>query len=69
MKFDEVLRDLADHAIDEANTAYLGQQSRHDFKSFTTERHVITDGGNIFRVKVEFEPDPMSALQLRVERN
>jgi hypothetical protein len=69
MKFDEVLRDMAEHVIDEANQKFLIQQHGHDFKPFTCERSVISDGGNTFRIKVEFEPDPMSALMLAVERN
>ena len=69
MRFDEVLQDLAMHVIEEANTKYLIAQNGHDFKPFTCERQVVSDGGNIFRIKVEFEPDPASALRLAVERN
>lgn len=69
MKFDEVLLDLAQHAIEDAATVFAVQHSRHDFKPFTCERQVITDGGSTFRVKIEFEPDPVEALMRAVARN
>lgn len=69
MKFDEVLTDLAQHVIEEANQRFLIQHKGHDFKPFTCERQVITDGGSTFRVKVEFEPDPIEALMRDVARN
>lgn len=69
MKFDEVLRDLAGHVIDDANTKFLIQHRGHDFKPFSCEREVITDGGSKFRIKIEFEPDPMEALMRKVARN
>lgn len=46
MKFDEVLSDLAQHVIDEANQKFLIQHAGHDFKPFTCERQVITNGGS-----------------------
>lgn len=69
MKFDEVLRDLAGDAIDQANQEFLRQHDRHDFSAFTVDRSAISQGGHTFRIKVEFEPNPMSALQLAVQRN
>lgn len=69
MKFDDVLKDLAGHAIEDANTIFLVQLKLHDFQPFTVERDVITDGGSKFRIKIEFEPDPIEALQPAVARN
>ena len=69
MRFDEVLQDLARHAIVEANDKFLAQQKWHSFKPFTVERQAITDGGSTFRIKVEFEPDPVEALARKVARN
>lgn len=69
MKFDEVLKDLAAHCVDEANGKFLIQHASHDFKPFTCERQVMTDGGSTFRVKIEFEPDPVEALMRAVARN
>lgn len=69
MKFDEVLRDLAGHAIDEVNDRFLAQHEWHNFAPFTVERQAITDGGSTFRIKVEFEPDPLEALMRAVAKN
>lgn len=69
MKFNEVLEDLARHAIDDAAMKFDVQLRGHDFQPFTTERSVITDGGSTFRVRIEFEPDPMEALTRAVARN
>lgn len=69
MKFDEVLRDMADHAICDANNEFLRQHEKHEFSAFKTERKAISEGGHTFRIIVEFEPDPLSALQLAIARN
>lgn len=69
MKFDDVLRDMANHAIDDANNEFLRHQRCHEFLAFKVERKSISEGGHTFRVVVEFEPDPMLALQLAVQRN
>lgn len=69
MKFNEVLEDLAHHAIEDAAMVFDVQLRGHDFKPFATERSVITDGGSTFRVKIEFEPDPVEALARAVARN
>lgn len=69
MKFDEVLQDLAAHVIEEANTRYLAQREWHEFKPFTCQREVITDGGSKFCVKIEFTPDPLESLMRQVAKN
>lgn len=69
MRFDEVLTDLASHVIDEANTKFLVQHESHEFTPFSCEREVITDQGSKFKIKIEFEPDPVEALMRAVGRN
>lgn len=69
MKFDEVLRDMAIHAIDNANNEFLRQHEKHEFSAFTAERSCISEGGHTFRIIIEFEPNPLSALGLAVARN
>lgn len=69
MTFDEVLRDMFERAIEEAKTEFAAQRERHEFKAFRCERQVTTDGGNTFRIKIAFEPNPTAALMLAVGRN
>lgn len=69
MEFREVLEDMAHHVMDDAEMKYESQRRWHEFAPFECERQVLTDGGNTFRIKVEFEPNPASALMLAVERN
>lgn len=41
MKFEDVLRDLSEHVIQEACDKYDDQRDRHDFKPFTSERGMV----------------------------
>lgn len=69
MKFDEVLRDLAGHAIDQANDNFLAQHAGHNFAPFSVERQAFTAGGSKFKITIEFEPDPMESLMRKVAQN
>lgn len=69
MRFEDVLKDMAAHAVEAANQEFLRQHEKHAFAPFEVERSAISEGGHTFRVTVEFEPDPMEALKLAVARN
>jgi hypothetical protein len=69
MNFEDVLKDMAGHVIEEANMKFEAQRKWHNFLPFTCERQCLTEGGSTFRIKVEFEPNPSAALDLAVSRN
>jgi len=61
---------LANHVIDDATGLFNTQHQFHKFEPFITcQREVITDGESKFRIKVEFEPDPIESLALLVAQN
>lgn len=69
MKFDEVLHDMANHVINDANNEFLRQREKHAFAPFECERTSFSAEGNKFRVAITFEPDAIEALRLAVAKN
>lgn len=69
MRFDEAMHELAARVIVEANAEFLRQHASYEFESFAYSGEQVTDGGNTFRVTVEFEPRARSAAQLAASKN
>ena len=69
MKFDETFMLLATKVIVAANREFMAQREKYEFEPFSYSGEQVTDGGNKFRVVVEFTPRERSAAQLRVSKN